>query len=265
MRGMPQKIKTVKIENIYPNPYQTRRIFERGGIERLTESVRKHGLLCPVILRTCARGYEIVCGQRRVRAAQSAGLKEIPAFVINISDSGCALLSVIENTCRENLTFQEEAEGYFNLLSYHRIKKDKLSEETGRETSEINEKIRILSLCEEIRRTSEEYKLPQKYMTELLKIHDEQKQLEIIEKTVQEDRNYIQLCEMVKKELSDMKKDISTEKKKKRIRKKSFSMPLFLNTVEDTVKTLRENGAEVETVTTDNDKYVEITLKLSKI
>lgn len=262
--NMPQKIKMIKTDLIFPNPYQTRRFFEMKGMEVLTESIRQHGVLCPVILRPSIRGYETICGQRRVRAAISAGIKEIPAIVINAADKRCALLSMTENKCRENLSLQEESEGYFNLMSFHRIKKEQLARELSGSISDINEKVRILALAESVRNFADENELPQKYRTELLKIHDTARQEKIISEIICSDKNYELLRELVKKELSDMKREANTKPSRKSVRKRSVAIPLFVNTLDETVKMLRENGAEIEKTTVDNDEFVQITLKLSK-
>ncbi len=261
---MPQKIKMIKTELIFPNPYQTRRLFEMKSMEVLTESIKRHGVLCPVILRPSIRGYEIICGQRRVRAAISAGIKEIPAIVVNATDKRCALLSMTENECRENLSLQEKSEGYYNLMSFHRIKKEQLAQELSGDISDINEKVRILSLAENVRNLADRNNLPQKYRTELLKIHDTTRQEKIISEMTHSDKNYELLRELVKKELSDMKKEENSKPVRKSVRKRSVATPLFVNTLEETVKMLRENGAEIEKTITDNDEFVQITLKLSK-
>ena len=141
-----QKIKMIKLKDIIPNPYQIRRKFDRKKLMLLSDSIKQKGVICPITVRLSSGGYEIISGQRRVIASKMAQKEEIPAIIIRANDAECAILSMIENLHRENLTQYEEAEGFFNLISYHRLKKDNLLSDLCMEGGGVNEKIRLLSL-----------------------------------------------------------------------------------------------------------------------
>lgn len=239
-----QKIKYIRINDILPNPYQLRRRFEQAELFQLADSIKQIGMLSPIIIRRTKNGYELVCGQRRLRAASIAGLKEVPSIIIKAGDAQCAELSLIENIHRKNLSEYEEAEGYFNLVSYHRKKKEFLKTSLSKDSSYINDRIRILSLSEKVRQKLEENKIDIESAKEFLKIHDEEKQLELLEKNKKTPHK-------IKK-----KKKITVEPTKR--------MSVFVNTINKTVELLEKNGAEVEITQQDNEKYSEFILKIKK-
>jgi len=242
-----QKIKYLSVNEILPNPYQLRRSFVQNELFELAESIKENGILSPLIIRKTKNGYELVCGQRRLRAAVIAGVREVPAIIIKAGDAQCAELSVIENIHRANLSEYEEAEGLYNLISYHRIKKEEISKSVAKETAYINEKIRILSLSEKVRRILEKKNLPVETAKELLKIHDEEKQLEI---------------------LNSIMENKKTVKKKKENKKQLFEpthrMPVFINTINKTVELLQKNGADVEILQNEYENYNEFVLRIKK-
>lgn len=259
-----QKIKMIKTAEISPNPYQARRNFDRKKLEELSLSIKENGMLSPVIVRGGLSGYELICGQRRLRAAIMAGLREIPAIIIKAGDAQCAYLNLTENLQRENLTFFEEAEGFYNLMAYHKIKREKLPLLLSLEWMRINEKVRILGLCEKVRYKIEEKGYGEKFAKELLKLRDEEKQLEIIDRAEKEDWSFTRLSKEVKEEIKEMAKKRLWESKtfkEKNIREK---MPVYINTVKKTVELLRKNGASVDFSQQENEEYTEFTVKIHK-
>lgn len=260
-----QKIRMVKISEIYPNPYQARRSFNKKTLDELAMSIKENGILSPLILRGALGGYEIICGQRRFRAAIIAGFKEVPAIIVKANDAKCALITVAENVQRENLSVFEEAESYYNLMAYHRIKKDRLSQILSLDYGYINEKVRILSLSDKVRYKAEESGLCEKFSRELLKIHDEEKQLEIIEKAVAEDLSFSDFAKEVKEELKKMSGAVKERKRKTVIRKNAEEeMPIFINTVKKTVELLKKNGAKVDFIQKEDENTSEFILKIHK-
>ena len=259
----PQRIKMIKVSEISPNPYQTRRSFDRKKLKELSDSIKQLGILTPVILRGAIGGYEVICGQRRVRAAIMAGLKEVPAIIVRAGDLQCSLLSLAENMHRTELTLCEEAEGYFNLMAYHRVKKEKMPELLSVGNSRIREKMRILSLGERVRYKIEENNISEKSIKELIKLRDEEKQLEAIGKIASEELNYNGLCEEVRQFLREMARKRTERDEPTQI---SFAknLPLYINTVKRTVQLLKNSGARVELEQTENEKYIEFKIKTLK-
>ncbi|MBC2330573.1 ParB/RepB/Spo0J family partition protein [Listeria swaminathanii] len=145
-----ETVQNVAIKEIKPNPYQPRKIFDAKAINELRDSIKIHGVLQPIILRNTEKGYEIVVGERRYRAAKEAKLKEIPAVVRDLTEEEMMELSVIENLQREDLSPLEEAESYQFLMKKLGLTQAKLAERVGKSRPYIANFVRLLTLPEEV-------------------------------------------------------------------------------------------------------------------
>ncbi|EGD3651724.1 ParB/RepB/Spo0J family partition protein [Listeria monocytogenes] len=145
-----ETVQNIAIKEIKPNPYQPRKIFDAKAINELRDSIKIHGVLQPIILRNTDKGYEIVVGERRYRAAKEAKLKEIPAVVRDLTEEEMMELSVIENLQREDLSPLEEAESYQFLMKKLSLTQAKLAERIGKSRPYIANFVRLLTLPEEV-------------------------------------------------------------------------------------------------------------------
>ncbi|MBC1486686.1 ParB/RepB/Spo0J family partition protein [Listeria seeligeri] len=145
-----ETVQNIPLKEIKPNPYQPRKIFDTKAINELRDSIKIHGVLQPIILRNTAKGYEIVVGERRFRAAKEAKLKEIPAVVRDLTEEEMMELSVIENLQREDLSPLEEAESYQFLMKKLGLTQVKLAERVGKSRPYIANFVRLLTLPEEV-------------------------------------------------------------------------------------------------------------------
>ncbi|HBM4071780.1 TPA: ParB/RepB/Spo0J family partition protein [Listeria innocua] len=145
-----ETVQNIAINEIKPNPYQPRKIFDTKAINELRDSIKIHGVLQPIILRNAEKGYEIVVGERRFRAAKEAKLKEIPAVVRDLTEEEMMELSVIENLQREDLSPLEEAESYQFLMKKLGLTQAKLAERVGKSRPYIANFVRLLTLPEEV-------------------------------------------------------------------------------------------------------------------
>ncbi|AKI56434.1 ParB/RepB/Spo0J family partition protein [Listeria monocytogenes] len=145
-----ETVQNIAIKEIKPNPYQPRKIFDAKAINELRDSIKIHGVLQPIILRNTDKGYEIVVGERRYRAAKEAKLKEIPAVVRDLTEEEMMELSVIENLQREDLSPLEEAESYQFLMKKLSLTQVKLAERVGKSRPYIANFVRLLTLPEEV-------------------------------------------------------------------------------------------------------------------
>jgi len=140
------------VDQISPNPYQPRRDFSPEGIQQLADSIRKRGLLQPVVVRRKGDRYELVVGERRWRAAKLAGLDEIPAILKDFSDQELLILSLIENLQREDLNPIDEAEGYQRLITQFGLSEKEVAELVGKKRPTISNKLRLLKLPDTVKR-----------------------------------------------------------------------------------------------------------------
>jgi len=139
------------IEEVHPNPFQPRKAFSDEQLQELVDSIREKGILQPLLVRRRSDGYELIAGERRWRAAQRAGLREIPILVRDVSDSEMLELSLIENIQREDLNPIEEAEAYKRLMEQFHLTQEEISKKVGKDRSTIANTVRLLKLPPEIK------------------------------------------------------------------------------------------------------------------
>lgn len=145
------KVVEVAIEHLRPNPYQPRKNFDEQSIQELTESIKQHGVIQPIIIRHVLKGYEIIAGERRYRAVQQLGLSHIPAVIRNFTDQQAMEIAIIENLQRENLNAIELAYAYQNLMDQFDLTQEELAVKVGKSRSHIANFLRLLQLPEEIK------------------------------------------------------------------------------------------------------------------
>ena len=145
---MQKVINYIDINLILPNAYQPRKLFNEDSLEELSQSIISYGIVQPLSVRKLENNkYELIAGERRFRAAKKAGLKEVPVIILDITDMESAAIALLENLQRENLSFLEEAEAYYNLIKNHSYTQEKLAELIGKKQSTIANKIRLLKLA----------------------------------------------------------------------------------------------------------------------
>ena len=141
-------VQEISVKELRPNPYQPRKVFTEQGIEELKQSIMQHGILQPIIVKKSIKGYEIVVGERRYRAAVEAGLKKVPAVVRDFTNQQMMELAVLENLQREDLTPIEEGIAYQSLLDKLDLTQEELAKRLGKSRPHITNHIRLLSLPE---------------------------------------------------------------------------------------------------------------------
>ena len=134
------------IEEVQPNPFQPRKAFDNEDLQNLVGSIREKGILQPLVVRRKGEGYELIAGERRWRAAQRAGIKEVPIIIKDVPDSEILELSLIENIQRENLNPIEEAEAFKRLIDQFHLTQEEVSKRVGKERTTISNTIRLLKL-----------------------------------------------------------------------------------------------------------------------
>ena len=168
------KILLIPQGDILPNPNQPRRRFDYDELEGLAQSIRANGILQPLLVRQLDDGkYELVAGERRLRAARLIGLTKLPCIVNEISESESAVFAVIENLQRSNLDYFEEAEAIALLMSDYRLSQEELCKRLGKAQSTISNKLRLLKLSEEMRYRISRAGLTERHARTLLSLTDE--------------------------------------------------------------------------------------------
>lgn len=182
------KIVFLPIDKIITNPYQPRKLFERNSLEELAGSIKSYGVLQPVSVRLInGCSYELVAGERRLRASKLAGLTNIPAIVINITDKDSAVIALIENLQRQDLHYLEEAEGFRNLMSDYSLTQEEMARRIGKSQSTVANKLRILKLPRQVQKLLLEHGLTERHARTLLRAPDTRVQMEILERVIKYD------------------------------------------------------------------------------
>lgn len=174
----------VSLDELRPNPYQPRKVFDQEALEELSSSIREHGVFQPIIIKKSIKGYEIIAGERRVRASKLAGKETIPAIIRDFTDEQMMEISLLENLQRENLNPIEEAQAYRSMLDKLGITQEELSNKVGKSRSHITNIIGILRLPEEVQKMIAQEKLTMSHAKLLSKLENEEDILEMADRIV---------------------------------------------------------------------------------
>lgn len=209
-------VTTVPLRLIDPNPYQPRREFEQETLLELAESIRLHGVLQPVIVRPKGKRYQLLAGERRCRAAQLAGLEDIPALVKELSDREMMELSIVENLQREDLNPLDEARGYEQLMKQLGLTQEEVAQRVGRSRPHVANTLRLLQLPQALQELVSRETISAGHGRALLAVADPALQLSLAEMVIEQGLNVRQTEELVKRHLAGQAASVSRETKKKR-------------------------------------------------
>lgn len=167
-------------KNIRPNPSQPRTVFQEEALQELCESIRRHGILQPLSVRRVGTGYELIAGERRLRAGILAGLSEVPCIVMNMSDQESGMVALVENLQRQDLDFIEEARGISLLMESWSMSQEQAARVLGKSQSAIANKLRLLRHSEAVLQALRQAELTERHGRALLKIQTEEEKLQVI-------------------------------------------------------------------------------------
>jgi len=256
-----EHVQSLPINQIRPNPFQPRREFDEEQLAELAASIREHGVLHPVVVRRKENGYELVVGERRLRACQSLQWESIPAIVREMTDSEVAEIAVIENIQREGLSFFEEAESYRRLIDEFGLTQDELAERLGKSQSAIANKLRLLRFSPEIRARISREMLSERHARALLRLKDDAEIERALDAVIAQGMNVRQTEEWITKRLSP---DEGQGKKRKTQSVKGVygDYRLLLNSVRKMAEQMKSGGARIEVFEEDGDEFVEIRIRV---
>ncbi|GAA0726614.1 nucleoid occlusion protein [Clostridium malenominatum] len=259
---MEENIRFVNTDLISPNVYQPRKIFNEESIDELAKSITSFGIIQPLSVRKIGENrFELIAGERRLRAAKKAGLTEVPVIFIDITDKDSASIALLENIQREDLNFLEEAEAFNNLIKEHNYTQEILAEIIGKKQSTIANKIRILKLSVEIRKMILENNLTERHARALLKLPTEEMQLKILKIVIKNGLNVKKTEELIEKELINITENNKSKDGKKRI-KGIFSPKVYINTVK---QVFDKYGLSAQYSSKELEDKIQITITIPKM
>lgn len=270
-------VQCIEVDKIVPNPQQPRRVFEPEALRELASSIASHGVIQPVTLRRVGGLYELIAGERRLRATQMAGLKAIPAIVVSADDEESAVLALIENIQRENLSYMEEALGYLKLAQEYHMTQEEIAKLMGKTQSAVANKLRILRLCGETKRILAEYGLTERHARALLRLANEEQQVQTAKliavkgMNVRETEEYIEdllvgrqmvLPKMVSPLGGAVVAGLKPRATRPKIKRFIRDIRLFTNTVNRAALYMKEAGVPVQVAENKNEGYYEMVIRV---
>lgn len=237
-----EKIYMINPYEITPNPNQPRKFFTEDAILRLADSIKIHGLIQPLTVRESENGYELIAGERRLRALKLLGYSEVPCVISNVNSLESAHLAIIENIQRENLNMFEQANAILNLIRIHCLTQEKIASELSCSQSYIANKIRLLKLSEEQRELIIENNLSERHARALLKIKDEETRTAALKVIIKRNLNVSQAENYIDSLFIE-------EKNSKNVTSKLYvkDVRVFYNTIEKAIDVMRSSGVNVIT------------------
>ena len=254
------KIIRIPTEKLLPNPYQPRKQFKSEEMLSLSESIKENGVLQPLICRQINNSdyYEIVAGERRLRASILANLQEVPCVVIDCDYESSALYSILENIQRSNLDFFEEAQAISQLVNHFGMTQEQIGKRLGKSQSSLSNKLRLLKLPVDVRYFIEQEGLTERHARALLRLESE-KDMWTTLKLIKERQLNVQQTEAYIDSITQ-----KAPKQKRNVVKIFKDVRIFVNTFNKAIQTMKEAGIDAQSNKTETDEYIEFTVRIPK-
>lgn len=246
-------------EEIFPNPNQPRKRFNFDELEELAQSIRKNGMLQPVVVRINEKGeYELISGERRLRASRLIGINRVPCVIVEASDELSAVYSLVENIQRSDLGFFEEAQAIDRLINVYGMSRDEVCSRLGKAAPTISNKLRLLKIPEEIRIIISKEGLTERHARALLKL-ESASQMQRAVSIIAEKRLNVAESEKLIDQIS-----AGSSKKRQPATKLFKDVRIFVNTLNHAVETMRRAGIEADSAKSETEEYIEYIVRIPK-
>ena len=260
-----KKLLMLRPAEIQLSPNQPRKSFDEYELKLLTDSIRSNGIIQPLSVRKNSDGvYELIAGERRLKAAVAAGLRRVPCVLHKTDDETAALYSIIENLQRSNLTVFEESEGINRLITEYGLSQSEAAARLGIAQSTLSNKLRILKLSDDIKQRIISARLTERHARALLKLPEEMRE-EALDRIIAEGLTLSQTEQYIEELLNPKKEPETDEVFHTPVRKAAIGdVRLFSNSLTKLVSTLRNAGIDADSKKRENDKYIEFKERISK-
>jgi len=239
--------------SIRPNPAQPRKVFRPDALAELSESIQRHGILQPLSVRRSGLGYELIAGERRLRAAQMAGLTEIPCIVMQMDDQESGMAAMIENLQRQDLDFIEEAQGIANLMQLYDMSQDQAARMLGKSQSAVANKLRILRHSDAVLSALREGNLTERHARAMLRLHTEEAKLSAIAEVIRQGMSVARTEKYIDGLLSQPEaKPVKTD------------VTAFLNNLTQSLQKIQRSGVGAVSERRETDTQIVLTITIPK-
>ncbi|MGI6577692.1 MAG: ParB/RepB/Spo0J family partition protein [Eubacteriales bacterium] len=257
------RIQYIAIEKIRPNPGQPRKLFDQESLNELADSISKYGILQPLSVRKKGDAFELIAGERRLRASKIAGLKKVPCIVLGVSNEQSSILTLIENIQRRDLDFIEEAEGIARLILSYGLSQEEAARKIGKSQSAVANKLRILKHSRNVLDLLRQHGLTERHARALLRLETEQDKLDAIQQIVECDLNVADTEELIERMLN------STGSKAAKKVSRTFSfiikdIRIFENTIKHAIAVMRDSGLDADYGKEEDERSITLTIKIPK-
>ena len=257
---------SIPVNNIRANPDRPRKTFTWDDLDGLAQSIYQNGLLQPITVRQLENGkYELVAGERRLRAAKMAGLAEIPSIVVRISDEKSAVFAIIENLQRKDLHFFEEAQAIDVLVKKYGMTGKQIAKKLGKSPATVSNKLRLLKLPKSIRDFITANGLTERHARAILRLPDYNLMSEVSQAILRNSLNVADTEALIDRILEENRpSEIKEQKKQKKDLKVFKDVRLFINTLDHAVITMQKSGINANSFQRESDNYVEYVVRINK-
>lgn len=261
-KNKKMRFQSLPIGVIHPSAYQPRRFFDESELISLSESIKRNGLLQPIAVRQSENGmYELIAGERRLRASRMAGLSSVPCMIIAADDRKAALLSIIENTQREQLGIFEEAEAINRLIEESGMSQLDVAQRLGKAQSTIANKLRLLKLSPEERERIISAGLSERHARALLKIPDMARRCDALNEIIAKQYSIIETEKYIEQLLAPKNREKSPPSKRQSV---IGDVRIYVNTLVKAVDSIRRQIPAASSSSRETDDYIVYTVKIPK-
>ena len=188
----------ISVDQIRPNPYQPRKVFDDAALQELSQSIKQHGVFTPILVKKSIQGYDLIAGERRLRASKLAGMEDIPAIVVDLNDQEMMEIALLENIQRENLNGIEEAKAYEQLIQRLNYTQEQLANRVGKSREHITNTLRLLKLPEDVQEYVVQKKLSMGHVRALLGLKEEDTIRKIAKQAIEQGLSVRKVEQLVK-------------------------------------------------------------------
>lgn len=255
------RILYLPIRQIRPNPSQPRKIFDPESLRELASSIEQYGILQPLTVRRRLGEYELVAGERRLRAAKIAGCTEVPCIFLTVDEEQSGMVALVENLQRRDLDYIEEAQGLARLMRLYGLNQEQAAQRVGKSQSAVANKLRLLRNSPQMLEKLREHQLSERHARALLKLPSEEERMEVLAVIVKQQLNVAKTEAYIDAYLEKQR----TQEPKRGLRKLIVrDVRLFLNSVNHSLELVRGAGIRVESQQEETENEIVLTIRLPK-
>ena len=260
MKTGRKRVLMLSAEEIRPNPHQPRRVFDGDGLRELADSIAVHGILQPLTVRRAGGGWELIAGERRLRAAKMAGLERVPCIETKATDAHSAALALVENLQRRDLHYLEEAAAIADYLRKTNCTQEEAARQLGRSPSALANKLRLLRLSEDCRAVLTAHGLTERHARALLRLEDDEERLAAARRIAEQGLNVAQAEQYIEKRLANLQSTPPAARKTFILK----DVRLFLNSVSRGLSMIRSAGVDACCQRQESDDSICLTIRIPK-